>query len=1051
VTPLSLTSLQEKLLSRALDLKEDTLSEQFFEVRNYLENETVVLEGTSNDEAYVVVEGSVRVSTFDQNKNPIVLELKGIPSLVGEEACYSFNSAHRNTIKAAEKLKVIVIPGALIRKLFRQRSNSSSFMSQDDRLEALRKLSNQSSIGKDVAELLQNESEIETKSLKPGEILFSEGDRADFSCLVLAGKIEALKWDNNSQKIVGSSGIGTFVGEVGVLENAPRAATVRAIENTDLLIIPAEVVRKICSKSQVQALTSALKAGYNFSGRGAAFSVVIPGETEDRVSTIIKLAKNRQISISRTLISEMVVAHEEKVSDKKLISQDGRYSIEVCGGLPVRIEGPQDWPDLPNLMDRMLSGEALEPWRLVAFEAHGTLMFSEEDETSTDAVVCACTGVTKSGIRNQSLSGITTLDEIGKACGAGGVCGGCRNRLSNLLGRENFNLCQAEVEPLCEGSIKVTLRPINEKIQKPSAGQYVSIDGLIKGNWVSRSYTVVHGDENHIELGVKIEEQGTFSRWLSKTGNGSLVRVSNPQGEEIPKSGGGLLFVVAGIGVTPAIAALRNIKNQRKLHICYIFRGEKSAAFLSELKSAEKEGIISLSLWDSSTQGRPDLSAFVNSGVSDSEVKEAIVCGPVSFADVAAQILRSKNLHVRTETFTHSGIADGPPLVCPGSWRKETASITSKPWNEYSITRPGTKEDEARAFLKQFFYENGVPAAFESRWDEVKAEFKETGTYWQSIEELTFGAKLSWRNASRCIGRLYWSGLRVRDFRHLTHPDDMAHELVRHLEIAYNDGDLTPTMTVFNPGTPGTPAVRIWNPQLMRYAGYRGENNEVIGDPAQLDLTKEIESLGWNGPKTNFDMLPIVIHVNGQKPRYYEIPNYERYEIEIRHPEYSGINELALKWYSVPAVSDMALDCGGVLYQCAPFNGWYMGTEIGARNFTDVERYNLSLKIAEKMGLETKRENNLWRDKALTAMTEAVLDSFEKKGIKIIDHHSAALEFLQFCENEQDQSREVFGDWTWLVPPIGGSATPLFLDGWKHEELKPALRMQEPDYPLSNS
>ena len=95
----------------------------------------------------------------------------------------------------------------------------------------------------------------------------------------------------------------------------------------------------------------------------------------------------------------------------------------------------------------------------------------------------------------------------------------------------------------------------------------------------------------------------------------------------------------------------------------------------------------------------------------------------------------------------------------------------------------------------------------------------------------------------------------------------MAHELIRHLEIAYNDGDLSPTMTVFNPGAPGAPAVRIWNPQLMRYAAYRDENNEIIGDPAQLHLTKEIEALGWNGPKTKFDMLPIVIHVNGQEPR----------------------------------------------------------------------------------------------------------------------------------------------------------------------------------------
>jgi CRP-like cAMP-binding protein len=167
---LSLTTLQEKFLSRALDVEEDTLSEQIFEIRDYLENEIVVVEGISNDEAYVVVEGSVRVTTYNHHQNPIVLELKGISSLVGEEACYSFNSAHRNTIKAAEKLKVVVIPGSFIRKLFRQRSDSSSFMSQDDRSEALSKLSNQSSIGKDIAELLQNESEIETKSLKPGKI-----------------------------------------------------------------------------------------------------------------------------------------------------------------------------------------------------------------------------------------------------------------------------------------------------------------------------------------------------------------------------------------------------------------------------------------------------------------------------------------------------------------------------------------------------------------------------------------------------------------------------------------------------------------------------------------------------------------------------------------------------------------------------------------------------------------------------------------------------------------------------------------------------------------
>jgi hypothetical protein len=44
-------------------------------------------------------------------------------------------------------------------------------------------------------------------------------------------------------------------------------------------------------------------------------------------------------------------------------------------------------------------------------------------------------------------------------------------------------------------------------------------------------------------------------------------------------------------------------------------------------------------------------------------------------------------------------------------------------------------------------------------------------------------------------------------------------------------------------------------------------------------------------------------------------------------------------------------DRGGVQYTAAPFNGWYMVTEIGARNFGDIARYNLLPMVAQKLGL----------------------------------------------------------------------------------------------------
>lgn len=56
---------------------------------------------------------------------------------------------------------------------------------------------------------------------------------------------------------------------------------------------------------------------------------------------------------------------------------------------------------------------------------------------------------------------------------------------------------------------------------------------------------------------------------------------------------------------------------------------------------------------------------------------------------------------------------------------------------------------------------------------------------------------------------------------------------------------------------------------------------------------------------------------------------------------YPKFNELGLKWFCVPAVSNMKFDCGGLEFTASPFNGWYMSTEIACRDFCDKQRYNL--------------------------------------------------------------------------------------------------------------
>ena len=334
----------------------------------------------------------------------------------------------------------------------------------------------------------------------------------------------------------------------------------------------------------------------------------------------------------------------------------------------------------------------------------------------------------------------------------------------------------------------------------------------------------------------------------------------------------------------------------------------------------------------------------------------------------------------------------------------------------------------AERFITEFHCENhaGPP---DLRLHQVRREIGATGSYRHTPAELEYGARVAWRNSARCIGRLYWKSLRVRDRREITAASDVAAECVTHLREATNGGRIRPVITVFAPDAPGLPGPRILNSQLVRYAGHvNAEGTAITGDPASADLTRLTRDLGWQGgsPPGRFDVLPLVVQAPGACPALYELPADAVLEVAIEHPEFGWFGDLGLRWYAVPVISDMYLDIGGVCYPAVPFNGWYMCTEIGSRDFGDAGRYDQLPVIARHMGLSTASDRTLWKDKALTELNVAVLHSFNAAGVTIADHHTESMRFLQHLEREERHGRACPADWTWIVPPAASSATPVF-------------------------
>nr|DBA34249.1 TPA: hypothetical protein GDO54_001828 [Pyxicephalus adspersus] len=317
-----------------------------------------------------------------------------------------------------------------------------------------------------------------------------------------------------------------------------------------------------------------------------------------------------------------------------------------------------------------------------------------------------------------------------------------------------------------------------------------------------------------------------------------------------------------------------------------------------------------------------------------------------------------------------------------------------------------------------------------NRLEAITKEIELTGTYQLTMDELVFAAKQAWRNAPRCIGRIQWNNLQVFDARTCKTAKEMFELICRHIKYATNGGNIRSTITIFPQRTDGKHDFRVWNSQLVRYAGFQMPDGTVIGDPASVEFTELCIQLGWKPNYERFEILPLILQANGEDPELFEIPKDLISEVTIEHPRFEWFKEMNLKWYTLPAVANMLLEVGGIEFPACPFNGWYMGTEIGVRDFCDVQRYNVLEDVGRRMGLETHKLASLWKDQAVVELNVAVLYSFQKQNVTIMDHHSAAQSFIKHMENEYKLRGGCPADWVWIVPPMSGSITSVF-----HQEM----------------
>ncbi|MBR8832647.1 MAG: nitric oxide synthase oxygenase [Stigonema ocellatum SAG 48.90 = DSM 106950] len=804
---------------------------------------------------------------------------------------------------------------------------------------------------------------------------------------------------------------------------------------------------------------------YILPGRGVL--TMSEGFVAGRLGIITQLlqANNRMLIGERSLDGEVLSWYWADEETDKLEevrhtpSSGGERILRLKDGKIASLSVLGRWSGRRLAIELFFEERIIPRWQVALFRELGELQIEEVTTSGADSdVVCNCTKTTCGKLRELIDTGLDSLEGIVEQTQVTMICGSCQPLVEEMLG--SANLAVAELiakEDLGRGMMRFQFRPVYEAVVASKPGQHILIQGRVDGSWVTRAYTLSSpADETEqYEITVKREELGLFSRWLcDRADSEALLRISQPRGEFVLEDENPVVFFAGGIGITPAIAMMRTLANRsdtRKFHLDFSAPHAEDLVFQTEIEQlAIAHPNLSFTVRATRQTGRltpEDVQRFY----PYTEGTVAFMCGPQPFMDGVRGYLQTAGWpdhaicqELFSSKLNEEGNAQTPIPQRPavqlalGITPIEQISIYVQPINSVA--------QEAEVFLKQCYLEQGLAEVFLPRWQEVKESIERTGTYEHTLDELAYGTKLAWRNSNRCLGRNFWRTLQLRDMRHLQTEEEIFQTLIEHIKFATNNGNLRSTITILNPNL----NIKIWNNLMLRYAGYRQPDGSIIGDPANIELTDQALKLGWSAPsgsskvksqkskesKTRFDVLPLIIQIGGGEPKWFEIQPEIILEVPISHPRYQWFAELDLKWFGLPAVSNMMLDMGGIQYP-TPFNGFYMGAEIGGRNFSDTYRYNMLPIIAEKMGLDSSENMTLWKDLVLVEINVAVLHSYKLHGVRMLDHHTLTDSFMQFVDEEQKCDRHVYGDWRWLIPPLSGSTVPVYPKEFENRLLKP--------------
>lgn len=480
----------------------------------------------------------------------------------------------------------------------------------------------------------------QTAEYPTGSLIIQEGAFGDGMFIILDGAVQVFTIAKDGRDIVlQRKEAGQHFGEQALLPGSDgrRSAGVRAYNDVTLLHIQRQDFQRVLSQD------SPLKDRLLAIGR----QETVPYEDPSRQLTRQLVLAGRQIT--------GVISH----------------------GL---------WTELGKVRQLILDKTALSEAQLGYFRHHGILEAEKESLVyRPEDIVCECLQINYDTLTQAVCAGSHTADALAETTGASTVCGSCRPQLGRIVGQEGWTpVMLLEEFEVVEGIRSFRFAPYDNVFKAAKPGQHVIIQAYLDGKWVQRPYTISSpaGETRYREITIKREPFGYFSNWLfDRRQEQALLRLSNPQGEYIADLTDvqPIVCLVAGIGVTPALAILRSSLqegNTTPLLIDYCVRRRSQLIYQEELQRAASENAHVAVRFRVTEEDSRISQADIDQIRQQHPGARYYICGPDSYRKAVSSYLAHSDVptaSINIEEFTPVG---GSPAARTAEQRTDQVFMT---------------------------------------------------------------------------------------------------------------------------------------------------------------------------------------------------------------------------------------------------------------------------------------------------------------------------------------------------------------------------------------